>query len=310
MPDPIPDKETLEFYRQQSPLSSPGRHSAVLETLPTDPAELCRVIQGFLVHQFWVMDEANYGISPGSLKADGRDLNAEINLRSIEVMLDAVFKLDESPLDASRVPARRLVGNCRDYSLFVTSVLRIHGIPARVRSGVARYFYPDDVRLEDHYVCEFWNSDTNRWQMVDAQIDERQRQVLGCTLDTTDLPRDQFLVGVEAYHELNDGRVTEEKIGIGEFTGWPYVWYTLFTDLACVCGCEILPWEGWGVVDRISSDTLSEGDRRLLGQIVEVLNDLESPGGIARARELFTTDPDLVLPADYRPYFHRLSAFT
>ena len=260
----VPDTDALAFYAVQSRISSPGRHAGLLDSLPTDIRELCAVIQGMLVHQFWITDESNYGITPAMLKAQGRDLNREINIRSTEAMLGAILELDDAPLTRRREPARRLVGNCRDYSLILTSILRHRGIPARVRSGVARYFYPDGSRLEDHFVCEFWNGEEARWQLVDAQIDDRQREVLTCDLDTTDLSKDQFLVAVDACEELRAGRIGENAIGIFDFTGWRYVRYTLFSDLACVSSVEILAWEGWGICDRIMSDNLTAADAALL----------------------------------------------
>jgi hypothetical protein len=128
--------------------------------------------------------------------------------------------------------------------------------------------------------------------------------------DMTDLPSDQFLVAADAYEELKRGRVAEKDIGIFDFVGWRYVWYTLFSDLACVCGAEIMPWEGWGICDRIGSDALTESDTTLLLRICELLRELDSrPDALSEARELFATHPDLAVPNDYEPHFNKLPAF-
>jgi hypothetical protein len=192
----------------------------------------------------------------------------------------------------------------------LVSMLRHQGVPARVRSGVARYFYPDEVRLEDHFVCEFWNQVEGRWQRTDAQIDEVQRRVLGTTMDMTDLPSNQFLDAAESYAELAAGKVEPTKIGIFEYVGWPYVRYKLVSDLACLCGVEVLAWEGWGMFEEDGGETFSEEDLALLARVVDVLAEINSdPGRFAEARELFETHPRLRMPADYQPHYFELPFF-
>jgi hypothetical protein len=191
----------------------------------------------------------------------------------------------------------------------LVSMLRYQGVPARVRSGVARYFYPGEVRLEDHFVCEFWNQAEGRWQRTDAQIDGVQRRALGATIDMADLPPDQFLDAAESYAELAAGKVEPDKIGIFEFVGWPYVRYKLLSDLACLCGVEVLPWEGWGMFGE-GAETLSEEDLALLAQLVDVISEVSiEPDRFAEARELFGTHPRLRMPAGYQPHYFELPFF-
>ena len=42
--------DPLAYYSEQSRITDPGRHSHLLEDLPRDIAELCRVVQGLVVH--------------------------------------------------------------------------------------------------------------------------------------------------------------------------------------------------------------------------------------------------------------------
>jgi hypothetical protein len=69
--------------------------------------------------------------------------------------------------------------------------------PARPRCGFGAYFLPN--HYEDHWVCEYWNEAGGRWVLVDAQLDELQRNVLETSFDTLDVPRDQFIVGGAAW---------------------------------------------------------------------------------------------------------------
>jgi hypothetical protein len=304
-------EKELDFYRQQSEISSPGKYEPLFRDLPTEIKDLCKVIQSLLVHQFWIQDEQNYGISAKSLIDGGRDLNAEINLRSVEEILDYLIRMEDQPLTTAREANRRVVGNCRDYSVLLVSMLRHQGIPARVRSGVARYFYPvEQGILEDHFICELWNEAEDTWQRADAQIDDVQRKVLQTALDMTDLPPDQFLDAGESYLELKSGKVKPERIGIFEFKGWPYVRYKLVSDLACVNSVEVLAWECWGICERIDESTIPEDDEKLLAEIARILTGLGAhPDRFWEARELYGTNPDLKIPTDYEPSYFELPLF-
>ncbi|MGD8813385.1 MAG: transglutaminase-like domain-containing protein [Anaerolineales bacterium] len=300
--------DVMNFYRQQSEISSPGKFASLFGNLPNNVRDLCEVVQNILAHQFWIQDERNYDITVESLKASGRNLNDEVNLRSVEEILEFLIELDDKDLTTTREASRRVVGNCRDYALMLVSMLRHQGIPARVRSGVARYFYPvEEGMLEDHFICEYWDEAEGRWQRTDPQIDDVQRKALSFTMDATNLPPNQFLDAGESYDELKTGKVAPEKIGIFDFRGWPYVHYKLVSDLACVNRVEILAWEGWGVCDRIMEDRLSVEDRTLLAKIAKLLTGLQTtPDPLQEAGALFRTHPDLKLPADYEPYYHEL----
>jgi hypothetical protein len=297
--------EELSFYCRQSEITSPGEYAYLYEDLPANIPELCRVVQSLLIHAFWIQDVRNYGVTALALKSSGRNLNREINTRSVREKLGLLATMDARPLNEHREADRRVVGNCRDYSVLLVSMLRHQGVPARVRSGTARYLRPEEGILEDHFVCEFWNSAEGRWQRTDAQIDEVQRTVFGLAFDTADLPAGEFLDAGESLHELKTGRTTPEKMGIFEFRGWPYAQYKLVSDLACVSGTEVLAWERWGICERVASDELFREDQILLERISELLRELRASGDRFReARELFTSHPDLRIPADHVPQYH------
>jgi hypothetical protein len=303
--------EVLEFYRQQSQISSPGSQQALFKNLPTTISGLCEVVQNLFLHQFWILDENNYGISIKSLQDSGRDLHDEVNLRTIEAILNYLFDLDGQPLTEMRNPNKKVVGNCRDYSVMLVSMLRHQGVPARVRSGVARYFYPPtEGMLEDHFICEVWNKAEGRWQRVDPQIDSLQRRTLQMNVDPLDLPPDQFLDAGESYQELKSEKVSQEKIGIFNIRGWPYVHYKLVSDLACVNSFEVLPWERWGICERINTDQLVGKDQNLLEEVAGHLTTISfEPGPFRELRDLFQSHPAFQIPQDYQPYYHKLPIF-
>ncbi len=304
------DRPDLGFYRAQSALSSPGRFAAIYDGLPNDLAGLCLAVQNALLHQFWIHDEANYGVSSAALQASGRKLNDEINLRTVEDELSLLARFDSHPLTQAREPQNRVVGNCRHYALLLTSMLRHQGVPARVRSGVAPYFYPDGETWEDHFICECWDEVRSRWRRVDPQIDDLQRRVLGFALDACDLPPGQFLDAGETFVWFAEGRIRPEKVGIFDYRGAMYVRYKLLSDLASVCGVEVLPWEVWGLCADNDADRLSPEDLTLLAHVARVLERLAlDPAQFAEAQRLFHDHARLRMPQDYQPVYWKLPLF-
>lgn len=90
-----------------------------------------------MIHIFWA---EQYGIQlPEQRKG-------EVQLRSVASKLERIAELDPRPLDQARPPDKRLVGNCRDFSVLLTAMLQHQGVPARARCGFGRYFLPDQPR--------------------------------------------------------------------------------------------------------------------------------------------------------------------
>ena len=159
--------DTLDFFSTPGKITSPGAHAALFDPLPRDIPSLVKVVQGLMIHVFWI---ERYGIQLDAARKE------EVQLRSVEKMLARILELDPRPLTEARELDKKLVGNCRDHSVLLTAMLRHQGIPARARCGFAKYFEPD--RHMDHWVVEYWNADQQRWLLVDAQLDELQRNKL------------------------------------------------------------------------------------------------------------------------------------
>ena len=142
----------LAFYREQGAISNPGHYGHLFRNLPATVVELVRVVQGITIHVFWA---ERYGYKIPSERL------AEVQLRTMEKRLARTLELDKRPLIDSRSLDKKLVGNCRDFSLLLASMMRHQGIPARARCGFGAYFLPE--HFEDHWVTEYWDSDRRRW---------------------------------------------------------------------------------------------------------------------------------------------------
>lgn len=122
---------------------------------------------------------------------------------SVEMRLDQ-FCDPSGALDlAVRAPESRMIGTCRDYALLMTGLLRQHGVAARVRCGFAAYLSVGT--FDDHWICQAWSPEDRRWQIIDAQLDERHRRAYGIGFDHLDVPADQFLTAERAWEVVRAG---------------------------------------------------------------------------------------------------------
>jgi hypothetical protein len=219
-----------QFYGVPAPMTDLSVLDGRLGTLPADIPSLVQMLQGLLVHIFWA---ERYGLNLND------ERKAEVNLRPAARRFARLFELDPSPLTVSRPFERKLVSNCRDFTLMLVALLRRQGIPARARCGFGTYFTPG--HYEDHWVAEVW--DGGRWRWVDAQLDALQCQVLQISFDPLDLPPGAFVTGGQAWQRCRAGRADPDTFGIFEWKGWDFIRGDLFRDLLAFDRFEILPWD-------------------------------------------------------------------
>jgi hypothetical protein len=202
--------------------------------------------------------------------------------------LGRTLELDPSPLTTPRPREKKIVGNCRDFSLTLASMLQSKGIPARPRCGFGAYFLPD--HYEDHWVCEYWNEAEGRWVLVDAQLDELQQDVLEIPFNTLDVPRDQFLVGGAAWTMCRSGQADPDQFGIFDMHGMDFVKGDFLRDLAALNKVELLPWDCWGMI-LAEYATLPPDDLSMLDRLAD-LTSVEVPE-FDQVRRLYESDPRL-----------------
>ena len=131
-----------KYYSTQSCITDPGRFSPLLDDLAFDIAELVNIIQGLILHLHWT---EKYGVFPSNKQKE------EANLRFVTKQLDLINNTDKRALIATRPVEGRILGTCRDYSVFLCSFLLHQGIPARARCGFGTYFTPE--QYEDHWIA-------------------------------------------------------------------------------------------------------------------------------------------------------------
>ena len=121
------------------------------------------------------------------------------------------------------------------------TLLRRAGPPSRARCGFAGYFEPG--KWVDHSVVEHWDGD--RWVMLDPQVDDFQRGLIGLVDDPADLPSGLFLPAGEAWLRCQAGQEIGEHFGILDMWGRWFIKGNIARDLAALNKVEMLPWDGW-----------------------------------------------------------------
>ena len=277
----------LNYFVQQGRMSDPGTYASLYENLPTSISELVRLVQGVTIHIFWA---ERYGLKVPSERM------GELQLRSMERRLARTIELDSNPLIEPRAVNKKLLGNCRDHSLLLASLLRHQGIPARARCGFGAYFMPD--HFEDHWVTEYWNHEQSRWVLVDAQLDELQCDVMKIPFDTLDVPRDQFIVGGKAWQMCRSGEQNPDKFGIFDMHGLGFVRGNLVRDVASLNKMELLPWDCWGVI--LSEQLDNPDDLSMLDEVAELTAGDVPDFDALRSR--YESDPCLHVSGSLRSY--------
>ena len=229
-----------DFYLQPGPMTALPRDFA--EALPGDVAGVFALVQGLMMHQFWTQA---YG---EALTDAGR---AQAHARSSGQILALARGLDPAPFGVARPPARRVIGVCRHFSVLASALLRRQGVPARARCGFGLYF---DGAPVDHWVVEYWDAAAGVWRLGDAQLDAVQLGALKPNFDPLDAPRDQFLVGGEAWRRCRAGEADPQTFGILDMHGLWFVAGNLVRDIAALNNMELLPWDVWGLMPQPGED--------------------------------------------------------
>jgi hypothetical protein len=273
--------EALAYFATPGPFSDLATHACCARELPGALFDLCRVVQGLVIHPFLAH---LYGLAPDAVRRD------ELETRTASAMVDRMLALDPRPLAQARPPERRFVGNCRHFTLLLCALLRARGIPARARCGFGAYFTPSG--FEDHWVCEVWNGALGAWHLVDAQLDSVQRKAMHIAFDPLDVPRDQFLVAGDAWQRCRRGDADPQRFGILDMRGLWFVRGNLVRDLAAHAKRELLPWDGWGLMaNRNPSDA---AELALLDRVAELTQAGDERH--AEVLQLQASDPGLRVP--------------
>jgi hypothetical protein len=245
------------------------------------------VVQGLVLHIFWA---ERYGVQLTEERTQ------EVNLRTIRRQLSRLRELSAAPLSEPRPLEQKLVGNCRDFSVLLTAMLRHKGVPARARCGFGAYFWPG--HYEDHWVCEYWNTAQGRWVLVDAQLDALQCDALRIPFDPLDVPRDQFVAGGQAWQMCRAGQADPELFGILDMHGLWFIRGDLIRDFLAFNKIELLPWDSWTNIATAVHE-ISSREAVLFDRLAALT--LSGDDAFPEIRALYESDDRLRMPAHWSP---------
>lgn len=235
-------ESSLKFYSFQSKASDPGKFLNLFQSLPDSIDELTKIVHNIVTHR-----DATQSLYKFDLPAD-RQLEADTRYVCDELAI--IQKLKKGELDVPRSPQERLLGSCRDFALLLCSMLRFKGVPARLRCGFAAYFHTNFYT--DHWVCEYFNKETNTWILVDAELGEEEYKEYNITFSHTNVPHDQFLVAGEAWRLCRANKAKPDTFGVYGI-GVKGLWFvraSVLRDIASLNKVELLPWDYTDFYDK------------------------------------------------------------
>ena len=243
-------KNALDFYRNYSYYTNPGKYSYLFQSLPDSLEELCKMIKCQFIHP---VDIGPYRdiFPPNRHYEDPR-------FPTSEKLLAGLLALDSNGLSFNRKPENRLIVTCRYHSIFLASILKSRNIPVRLRYGFAPYLSKNKDYHICHVVCEVWNEKANRWMLVDPD-----RKMV-------DIPKNEFELAGDAWLQYQKGEITElEKYGVAKTWGEYNILDMLCHDFASILGQELLYWERPPISKNESMDISN-----LEKEKVDVLNNI------------------------------------
>jgi hypothetical protein len=134
--------------------------------------------------------------------------------------------------------------------------------------------------------------------MVDAQLDDFQRQELEIGFNPLDVQRDQFIVGGKAWLDCRNGDADPNNFGVFDMHGLWFIRGNLVRDIAALNKVELLPWDGWGLIDR-EEESIAHEDLILLDNIASMTSDEVDYSSV---REIYETNEGLVVPPIIKSY--------
>ncbi len=257
--DPIPNdyiSNALDFYKNYSQYTDPGDYTDQFTSLPDSLTGLCDLIKCQFIHPV--------DLDPYRHLFPSKKYYEDPQFPTVQDLITGLLDLDSNGLTFDRKPENRLIVTCRYHSIFLASILKFRGIPARVRYGFAPYLSKNRDRHICHVICEVWNKTEQRWMFVDPD-----RKMV-------DFSRDEFELGGDAWLKYQRGGIDNpNKYGVASSWGKYHILDMLCHDFASILGDELLYWERPPISDddSMNIDGLESAKKDVLDKISNLLKD-------------------------------------
>lgn len=202
----------LEYYKETSAFTDLGYYKEFAKKLPDDIETLCLLQRMQIIHPVAFREE-NIRTKTDCFWGN----MTEVEVTRLEYEED-IFPTAQSMLaellrkdleySVKRKAKDKIHITCRGQAILLASILKAKGIPARARSGYAKYIKDDGIYY-DHWITEYFEEKENRWKLVDADEHCPDHEM---GFDLNDVPYDKFLFGAEAWLGLRSGKYKEKTI--------------------------------------------------------------------------------------------------
>lgn len=236
-------EKILEYYKQTSMYTDLGYYTTFVQNLSNDIKELCILQRKQIIHPNAFKDEkirekkncfwGNMTEIPLSRLIKEDDI-----FPTAQSVLAELLRRDNN-YSVNREAKNKINVTCRSQSLLLSATLKAKNIPARTRSGFAKYPSDDDIYW-DHWITEYYDKHLNRWVLVDAD----------CCLNDVDfniydIPRNEFLFSAEVWLKYRNKTMEMNNFGHAAFemTEENYnriLIPALFYDFHCIMNNEII----------------------------------------------------------------------
>ncbi len=204
------DKHVLEFYKKTSPYTDLGLYKDFAKSLPNDVQELCLLQRNQIIHPI-AFENEEIRNSRNCFWGDMTQISDMNLLREDDIFPNAISMLAEllrrdTNYSLKREAKNKIFVTCRGQAILLVAILKSKGIPARVRSGFSQYVC--DGICVDHWLAEYYNTDKNKWCLVDADCCCNE----GITFDIYDVPQDQFLSAAQVWIKIRENGFDSIKL--------------------------------------------------------------------------------------------------
>jgi len=264
-------KNILEHYLQFSVFTNPGCYKEFLQKLPDDVKELGNLISHQIIHPVTLKDgntEANSDKKYGDMeKFPWYRLRSDDGVLTNTVSMTAeLLRLDERGFLPDRKVENKAVVTCRYVAILMASILKTKGIPCRVRSGFAPYFFKGSY---DHWINQYWDKNKEKWITFDA--DGFFESFL--KFDQYDMPESKFDWAADVWLGMRDGKLEAENfINAGGYTGLAPALWELFYDFHCLMNNEITYTQMPSYIHR-KFDKLTDDDFKEIDELAKLMLD-------------------------------------
>jgi hypothetical protein len=274
------DRSVLDHYLKYSSFTDPGEYEYLYEKLPDSLPELCSLVKSQVIHPYTELPKYR-----GQIPRER--WNESLKYPTVKSILEGLVSHDSRGLVRNRKPEDRLVLGCRHNAIFLASILKSRGIPARVRYGHATYLIPNFHT--SHTICEVWNENDKRWMLVDP------------SMDMVDFAREKFDLSNELWIKMKNGKIDPNLYGIPRrYAGLVSIVGKLCPDLASILGNEYTIYQYAPILDYAfkNDNQLTSEHIEVLNKISELMKSIDAEN-LSKLQEIYNNTPQIQITESF-----------